>query len=220
MIIIASGLPGGIRRVGDKLRRLLVPNLPGGVCIGEGFLAPWVLAILTLRKRSRTGMSGQELWRLWRDQFDGDLAALAEAVWAANKLVKPEPPDARDRFYAIKDEFILRYATRGRGSGMSRRRPGTAGSTARPRRYTATGSLWATGSIGSTVTCAPWRWRRSSPRRARRGEGPPSTSGLGSRYPTPSFSRCSQATPGSGGPFQGSDPADPGSRSPRTIPYL
>ena len=59
-------------------------------------------------------MSGRDLWRLWRDQFDGDLAALAEAVWAANKLVKTEPPQNRDRFYAVKDEFILRYATRGR----------------------------------------------------------------------------------------------------------
>jgi hypothetical protein len=59
-------------------------------------------------------MSGQDLWRLWRHQFDGDLSALAEAVWAANKLVKTEPPEIRDRFYAIKDEFILRYATSGR----------------------------------------------------------------------------------------------------------
>ncbi|MDF0590763.1 hypothetical protein [Candidatus Methanocrinis natronophilus] len=66
-----------------------------------------------MRKRSWTGMSGQELWRLWRDHFDDDLAALAEAVWAANKLVKPEPPQNRDRFYALKDEFILRYATSG-----------------------------------------------------------------------------------------------------------
>ncbi len=59
-------------------------------------------------------MSGQDLWRLWRHQFDGDLSALAEAVWAANKLVKTEPPQNRDRFYALKDEFILRYATSGR----------------------------------------------------------------------------------------------------------
>ncbi|HNR58718.1 MAG: hypothetical protein PHN90_07455 [Methanothrix sp.] len=66
------------------------------------------------RQRPRTGTSGRELWRLWRDQFDDDLAALAEAIWAANKLVKTEPPEARDRFYAIKDEFILRYATSGR----------------------------------------------------------------------------------------------------------
>ena len=71
---------------------------------------------LTLGKRPRlrTGLGGQELWRLWRDQFDDDLAALAEAVWAANKLVKTEPPQNRDRFYALKDEFILRYATSGR----------------------------------------------------------------------------------------------------------
>jgi hypothetical protein len=66
------------------------------------------------RPRLRTGLSGQELWRLWRDHFDDDLAALAEAVWAANKLAKMEPPQNRDRFYALKDEFILRYATSGR----------------------------------------------------------------------------------------------------------
>ncbi|MFA5578063.1 MAG: hypothetical protein WDA01_01085 [Methanothrix sp.] len=66
------------------------------------------------RLRLRTDMSGRELWRLWRDQFDDDLAALAEAVWAANKMVKTESPDDRDRFYALKDEFILRYATSGR----------------------------------------------------------------------------------------------------------
>jgi len=59
-------------------------------------------------------MSGRELWRLWRDQFDDDLAALAEAVWAANKMVKTESPEDRDRFYVLKDEFILRYATSGR----------------------------------------------------------------------------------------------------------
>jgi len=69
---------------------------------------------LRTRLRLRTGMGGQELWRLWRDQFDDDLAALAEAIWAANKMVKTESPEARDRFYALKDEFILRYATSGR----------------------------------------------------------------------------------------------------------
>ncbi len=69
---------------------------------------------MRMRLRLRTGMNGQELWRLWRDQFDDDLAALAEAIWAANKMVKTEPPEARDRFYALKDEFILRYATSGR----------------------------------------------------------------------------------------------------------
>jgi|GEM_PF-2156963 len=59
-------------------------------------------------------MGGRELWRLWRDQFDDDLEALAEAIWAANKMVKTESPETRDRFYALKDEFILRYATSGR----------------------------------------------------------------------------------------------------------
>jgi len=59
-------------------------------------------------------MSGRELWRLWRDQFDDDLAALAEAIWAANKMAKTESPATRDRFYALKDEFIFRYATSGR----------------------------------------------------------------------------------------------------------
>jgi hypothetical protein len=67
-----------------------------------------------LRTRLLTGLSGEELWRLWRDQFDDDLAALTEAIWAANKMVKTESPEIRDRFYALKDEFILRYATSGR----------------------------------------------------------------------------------------------------------
>lgn len=59
-------------------------------------------------------MTGEELWRLWLDQFDDELVALAEAMWAANRMVKGESPQTRDRFYALKDEFVLRYAVSGK----------------------------------------------------------------------------------------------------------
>jgi len=59
-------------------------------------------------------MSGMELWQIWLDQFDDELSAISEAIWAANKMVKDKPPEMRALFYAIKDEFILRYAVVGR----------------------------------------------------------------------------------------------------------
>jgi len=64
--------------------------------------------------KMRTGMSGMELWQIWLDQFDDELSAISEAIWAANKMVKDKPPEMRALFYAIKDEFILRYAVVGR----------------------------------------------------------------------------------------------------------
>ncbi|MHC1631586.1 MAG: hypothetical protein ACXQT4_04745 [Methanotrichaceae archaeon] len=67
-----------------------------------------------MRTERRTKLDGKELWRLWLDQFDDELVALAEAVWAANKMAKDKPPQTRDKFYALKDEFILRYATTGK----------------------------------------------------------------------------------------------------------
>jgi len=67
-----------------------------------------------LRTGKLAGMSGCELWRLWLDQFDDELSALSEAVWAANKMVKDKPSETKTIFYALKDEFILRYSAMGR----------------------------------------------------------------------------------------------------------
>jgi hypothetical protein len=156
---------------------------------------------LRTRQRPRTGMSGQELWRFWRDQFDDDLAALAGAIWAANKMVKTEPHEARTGSTPSKTSSSSGTPQAGGGFETSRPRLGIGASTARSGPSTAIGSLSVRGSTGSTATSSPWRSSRASPRRGRRPPAPPSTSGRGFLSLTANFTRCCPATPRIGGAF-------------------
>lgn len=56
-----------------------------------------------------TGLSTNHLWDVWRADFESDDAAIATAVWQANKMVKSAARLTRRKFYSIKDEFIRRY---------------------------------------------------------------------------------------------------------------
>lgn len=61
-----------------------------------------------------TSRTAQELWTLWREQFESDDEAIATAVWMANRMFKPAAKSTKRKFYSIKDAFISRYSIEGR----------------------------------------------------------------------------------------------------------
>jgi len=60
-----------------------------------------------------TKMSAEQLWEAWRADFDTDDAAIAQAVWQANRMIKPSARQTKRKFYSIKNEFIRRYGRTG-----------------------------------------------------------------------------------------------------------
>jgi hypothetical protein len=56
-----------------------------------------------------SALPARHLWRQWRALFVSDGAAIAHAVWCANRLVKGCSPAAKHRFYEIKEEWLQRH---------------------------------------------------------------------------------------------------------------
>ena len=66
------------------------------------------------RIKGWTTMTKDELWTRWRSEFTWDDQAILQAIWVANRLVKPMAVSTRRQFYALKDEAIQRYGEKGR----------------------------------------------------------------------------------------------------------
>jgi len=61
-----------------------------------------------------TKLTAEQLWAEWQQQFDSDDAAIATAVWMANRLVKDKARSTKQKLYSIKDEFIQLYGNVGK----------------------------------------------------------------------------------------------------------